>query len=118
MAGGGSLIRVIMTDECINEIRLMVEQENIKEPLIYLDIEGTCCHLNLKVAVVDQTNDKFEIVSKVNDFPISVSDFITNLFEKNKGDDWELKMDYMMPLGFSFQFLRTSNIDNVREYHE
>ena len=118
MDGRGSLMRVIMTDECINEIKLMVEQENIKEPLIYLDIEGTCCHLSPKVAVIDQTTTKFEIVSKVNDLSISASDLIKSLFEKNKGEDSELKVDYMGPLGFSIRLLTTSNICKSKRYTE
>jgi hypothetical protein len=103
MCVGESIMRVSITDEALNKIQLMVKQDTIRNPLIYLDIEGTCCHLHPKITVIEQTNTTFEIVTKINDLSISLSSTLTNLFKKNK-EDSELKVNYKIPSGFSFQF--------------
>ncbi len=46
--------------------------------------------------------------------PISASDLIKEFLKENEErDDLELNVDLITPFGLSFQFLRTSNVEDA-----
>jgi len=100
-------MKVTITDEAIKETKSIAERQNIRKPVVYLDIVRTCCSSIPKVDIVDQTSSKLEIVGNVNGIPICACDLIKKfLKEDEERNDLELKVDLIAPYGLSFQLLK------------
>jgi len=98
--------KVTITDEALQEIKLITERQKIRKPAVYLDIVKTCCSSMPKVDVVDQTLRKIEIIDNANGVPVCVGDLLKNLLNGNEElNSVELKVDLIPSYGLFFQLL-------------
>ncbi|MGQ9542994.1 MAG: hypothetical protein ACUVTM_02725 [Candidatus Bathyarchaeia archaeon] len=105
-----SCMKITVTKEALAEIKSVAEREKIKNPAVYLDIEKSCCSSVPKVEVGEQTLGDSEMLENVNGIPVFACDLIKNLFTEDKErNDLELQVDFLLPYGLLFQFLKTSD---------
>jgi len=101
-------MKITVTDDALKEIKSITEKQKIRKAGVYLDLARSCCSSTPKVDVVDQTSSKLETICNVNGISIAACDPIKEFLKENEeGNDFELKVDLIMPYGLSFQIIKT-----------
>jgi Fe-S cluster assembly iron-binding protein IscA len=107
-------MKITVTDGALKEIKSIAEKQKMTKPVVYLDLVRSCCSSTPKVDVVDQTSSKLETICNVNGISIAACDPIAEFLKENEeGNDFELKVDLIMPYGLSFQIIKISKIEDA-----
>jgi len=107
-------MKITVTDGALKEIKSIAEKQKMTKPVVYLDLVRSCCSSTPKVDVVDQTSSKLETICNVNGISIAACDPIAEFLKENEeGNDFELKVDLIMPYGLSFQIIKISKIEDT-----